>query len=87
MEHKLLSFEGHKTIGIVVPIWDIRGRKVHVGRIGDAITAKAWIKGEPVYNVFGSLEALHVWIEDMELCLDTAEGDVDTVKIDLNEAA
>lgn len=82
-ELKLLSFAGHEAIGVVVPVWDIRGRKLHVGKIGDAITAKAWIEGAPIYNVFASLDALYAWVEDMSNSLDTVEGEIDTVEIDL----
>jgi len=87
MEHKLLSFAGHEVVGVVVPVWDIRGRKLHVGKCGDAITAKAWIDGVPIYNVFTSLEGLNAWVEDMGASLDTVEGEIDTVEIDLTEAA
>lgn len=89
MEREITNydFEGHNSIGIVVPVWDVRGRKLRVGMLGDAIVAKAWIKNAPIYNVFSTLEALYAWVEDMGHSLDTVEGEIDTVEIDLNEAA
>jgi len=79
MEHKLLSFGGHEVVKVEVPVWDVYGRKLHVGKIGEAIVAKAWIDGKPIYNLFASIEALHAWVRDAGMEFDA----VDTVAMDL----
>lgn len=57
---------------------NILGRKIELGKCGDAVTLKAWVNGHVVYNVFCSIESAECWVEDNQNTLDTYENDVIT---------
>lgn len=66
-----------------VSMWNVKGRKLEVGKLGEAFIVKAWIDGEPIYGAFGSVEAIEAWVIDFGGCLDTFEGDIVTIELDL----